>query len=74
MPKTRSRAVPIPQKVPLEYAGKWIAWSADGLKIVAVASTMKACETAAERAGFADDQVAFEHVPTSRFRQTGSGL
>jgi hypothetical protein len=35
---------------------------------------LKGCELAAALAGFADDQVALEHVPTTRFRQTGSGL
>jgi hypothetical protein len=74
MPKTRSRAVPIPQKIPLEYAGKWIAWSTDGLRIIAVASSFKACEAAAVQAGFPVGTAPIERVPKTRFRQTGSGF
>jgi hypothetical protein len=67
----RRRAV---QVVPREYAGKWVAWSADGRKIVAVADSFKACEQAAVRAGLGVDQFAIERVPPSRQRLTGSGL
>lgn len=57
-----------------DYAGKWVAWSPDGRKIVAVADSFKACEQAAERAGFLADQVAIDRVPASRQRLTGSGM
>ena len=60
--------------VPRGYAGKWVAWSADGRKIVAVADSFRACEQAAERAGFLADQVAIDRVPVSRHRLTGSGM
>jgi hypothetical protein len=60
--------------VPRDHAGKWVAWSADGRKIVAVADSFKACEQAAERAGFLPDQVAIDRVPVSRQQQTGSGM
>jgi hypothetical protein len=60
--------------VPRDYAGKWVAWSADGRKIVAVAESFRACEQAAERAGFPGDQVAIDRVPVSRQRLTGSGM
>jgi hypothetical protein len=62
------------QLVPRDYAGKWVAWSADGRKIVAVADSFRACEQAAERAGFPADQVAIDRVPVSRQRLTGSGM
>ena len=52
---------PMPESVPLAYAGKWLAWSADGLKIVAVAETLKQVIAAAERAGEPDPIV--ELVP-----------
>jgi hypothetical protein len=59
------------QMIPLEYAGKWVAWSADG-RIVAVGETRAMCESAAIKAGFADNQVAFEKIPEGRQRRTGS--
>jgi hypothetical protein len=60
--------------VPRDYAGKWVAWSADGRRIVAVSDSFKACEQAAARAGLGVDQVAIERVPPSRHRLTGSGM
>ena len=66
---TPSRA----QVVPREYAGKWIAWSADGRRIIAVGDSFETCEQATARAGFAADQVAIERVPETRHRLTGSG-
>src|SRR5262245_29009376 len=62
-----------PQTVLREYAGKWIAWGADGRRIVAVGGDFESCEQAAARAGFAADQVAIERVPETRDRPTGSG-
>ena len=59
--------------VPREYAGRWIAWSADSRRIVATGASFAACEAAAARAGFPSDQVAIERVPTGRQRLTGSG-
>jgi hypothetical protein len=75
MPKTRkspARPNPAAPSIPLEYAGKWIAWAPDGVRIVAVASSHAGCITAAGRAGFAENQVAIERVPTTRQRVTGS--
>jgi hypothetical protein len=63
-----------PQVVPREYAGKWIGWSADGRRIIAVGSDFESCEQAAARAGFSADQVAIERVPETRQRLTGSGM
>ncbi len=62
------------QSVPREYAGKWLAWSADGRRIVAVGDTYQACEQAAATAGHPADQVAIDRVPESRHRLTGSGM
>jgi hypothetical protein len=62
------------QVVPRDYAGKWMAWSADGRKIVAVADSFRACEQAAERSSFRADQVAIDRVPASRQCLTGSGI
>jgi hypothetical protein len=62
------------QVVPREYAGKWVAWSADGREIVAVADSFRSCEQAAVRAGFRADQLAIDRVPASRQRLTGSGM
>jgi hypothetical protein len=62
------------QVVPREYAGKWLAWSSDGRRIVAIADTFQACERAAAQAGFPADQVAIDRVPTARQRLTGSGM
>jgi hypothetical protein len=62
------------QIVPREYAGKWVAWSAGGREIVAVAASFNACEKAAALAGFDADQIAIERVPPSRQRVTGSGM
>lgn len=69
--KTGRRKV---EPVPREYAGKWVAWSADGRRIVAVGDTHKACEQAAAAAGHPANGVAIDRVPQSRQRLTGSGL
>lgn len=61
-----------PQTIPLAYAGKWIAWIPDGMRIVAVGDTFALCESAAALAGF--PEVAVECVPAGRQRLTGSGI
>ncbi len=66
----RSRA----QRVSREHAGKWIAWSEDGHRIVAVSDSFESCEQAAIHDGFLADQIAIERVPETRFRVTGSGM
>jgi hypothetical protein len=80
MPKTkaqttagRTRGLKV-EVVPRAAAGKWVAWSADGRRIVAVGDTQKACELAAARAGFPADSVAIDRVPRGRQRLTGSGM
>jgi hypothetical protein len=82
MPKVRNTSGPKQgvdrsgrtQVVTRDYAGKWVAWSEDGRRIVAVGETFAACEAEAVRAGFPANRIAIDRVPSSRFRQTGSGL
>jgi hypothetical protein len=57
------------QPVPVELGGKWIAWSANGLRIVAHGETLDECEQAAERAGEKDP--SFERTPRSDARIIG---
>jgi hypothetical protein len=73
-PGERAGAPSRVQVVPREYAGKWIAWPADGRRIIAVGESFDSCERAAARAGFPADQVAIERVPETRYRPAGSGL
>jgi hypothetical protein len=73
-PNTERASLPPVQVVAREHAGKWIAWSEDGRRIVAVASSFRACEQAAASSGFAPSQVAIERVPETRGRVTGSGM
>ena len=50
--------------LPHEHAGKWVAWSADGLTIVAVASSFEDAEKKAALAGY--KQIAIDRVPAHR--------
>ena len=71
-PKSQRGRTRRPDVVRREYAGKWIAWSPDGLRIVAHGDSFEQCEQAAAAAGF--PAVAIEQVPESRWRQTGARL
>lgn len=51
--------------------GKWIAWSSDGLRIIAHADTLDECEAAAAAIG--DTDPSFEKVPHSHVRIVGLG-
>ncbi|MBL9122995.1 MAG: hypothetical protein JNG90_05145 [Planctomycetaceae bacterium] len=51
----------LPDVVPLEYGGKWIAWTPDALHIAGVGDTPQAAQLAAEEAGIAEGIV--EWVP-----------
>jgi hypothetical protein len=59
------------QPVPIELGGKWIAWSADGLRIVAHGDTLDECEQAAHNAG--EHQPSFERTPRADTRLIGFG-
>ena len=50
--------------VPREYAGKWVAWSLDGTRIVAVGRSVSEVEKRAKAA--TREPVAIDRVPTRR--------
>ena len=50
-----------PQVIPIEYAGRWVAWEPTGMRIVAVADSFEACEQAAAEAGY--PRVAVDRIP-----------
>jgi hypothetical protein len=43
-----------PQSIPRELAGRWVAWSADGLRIIGSGATLNEAEEAASAAGEPD--------------------
>jgi hypothetical protein len=53
--------IPRPETVPMELTGKWIAWSSDGLRIIAAGDSPTEARAAAEQAGVFD--AMFEWVP-----------
>jgi hypothetical protein len=50
----RKRKMDEPESVPLSAVGKWVAWSSDGLRIVAVAEELNEAYRLAAEAGEAD--------------------
>jgi hypothetical protein len=62
-------ARPQREPVPVDLGGKWIAWSADGLRIVGHGDTLDECERAAAAAGESDP--SFERTPASNARLVG---
>ncbi len=75
MPRTKRKGTGSPAKVPpvltREMAGRWTAWTEDGLTIVAIADSFEECERLARLAGYGPDQVAIDRVPVGRFRERG---
>lgn len=69
MPTSAETNRPQRQPVPVELGGKWLAWSADGLRIVAHGDTLDECELAAEKAGEKDP--SFERTPRANVRIVG---
>lgn len=61
-----------PQTITRGLAGKWIAWSEDGLSIVAIGESVDDCERAAVAAGYSPSRVAFEGVPKHRGERWGT--
>jgi hypothetical protein len=57
------------EPVPIELGGKWVAWSADGLRIVGHGDTLDECEFAAAQAGEQDP--SFERTPPADARIIG---
>jgi hypothetical protein len=50
-PKAASNLAAPNEVVPLAYVGRWIAWSADGIRILAVADTIDEVKRLALEAG-----------------------
>ncbi len=67
---THAETPPIRPVVPIEFAGKWIAWTLDGSCIVAHGETLEECEQAALRAGETDPR--FEKTPRADVRIIGA--
>jgi hypothetical protein len=61
------RKTNLPQIVPQEYGGKWIAWTKDARRIVAVGDTPEEAQAAAERAGVRDATYQWAPPPAERF-------
>jgi hypothetical protein len=53
----------------IKIGGKWIAWSEDGLRIVAHGDTLDECEEGAKKAGEKD--ASFERTPRADARIVG---
>ena len=49
--ETASNLATLNEVVPLAYVGRWIAWSADGIRILAVADTITEVKRLALEAG-----------------------
>jgi hypothetical protein len=66
--KTASGAMEIPadeaESVPVTMAGRWIAWSADGLRIIGSGPTLE--EATAEAAAAGESDPIFERVGGAR--------
>lgn len=59
-----SKPLPKPDTILREYAGRYLAWHPDGLRIVASGLTFEECEANARKAGH--EQVAVGYVPEGR--------
>lgn len=62
--KTAKKPASSPDTIRREYAGKYVAWSPDGLRIIAVASSFEAAERKAAKAGY--PMVAVARIPKGR--------
>ncbi len=58
--------------VPIEYAGKWIAWNHEMTRIVASANSLMEVLEAAKRAGESDP--VLDKVPPANVRLIGARL
>lgn len=70
MTTTTANSLPEPQTIPLELGGQWIAWSADGLRIIAHGETLPECKQAAQASAEADP--CFQKVPPPDVRIIGA--
>jgi hypothetical protein len=57
-----------------KYAGKYVAWSPDGLQIIASADNLPALCEAVDSSGFDPADVVMEPVPCSDELVLGAGL
>ena len=62
-------AVRMPPIVPIEFAGKWIAWDFHETKIIASGQSYSETKKAAYAAG--DDRPILEKVPDAKVRFIG---
>jgi Family of unknown function (DUF5678) len=62
--KAAKKSSSSPDVIRREYAGKYVAWAPDGLRIVAVGSSFEAAERKAAKAGY--PQVAVARIPKGR--------
>lgn len=60
----------LPQIVPVDCAGKWLAWTADALSIAGVGDTPAEAKAAAQRAGVTETVI--EWVPPADERFVGA--
>ncbi len=58
------KSAPSPDLICREYAGKYVAWAPDGLRIVAVGSSFEVAERKAAKAGY--PKVAVARIPKGR--------
>ena len=58
------RSASSPDLIRREYAGKYVAWAPDGLRIVAVGSSFEVAERKAAKAGY--PMVAVARIPKGR--------
>ena len=80
MPKTtvRTRAerplseLPVQARLRLEHAGRWVAWTEDGRRIVAAADDYEAVRHAARRAGV--ERAVCEWLPPLDEARSTGGL
>lgn len=69
MTPNTSQSLPEPQTIPLELGGQWLAWSADGLRIIAHSATLPECKAAATAAG--ENDPCFQKAPPANVRVIG---
>ena len=60
----------IPQVIPLDFGGQWIAWSADCLRIIAHGETLAKCQEAARQTGETDP--CFQKAPRADAQLIGA--
>jgi hypothetical protein len=62
--KASRKPIDVPDTIRREYAGKYVAWTPDGRRIVAVGRTFDEAERKADRSGY--PIVAIARIPLGR--------